>query len=145
MKVAYNDCFGGFSLSPLAETEYRAKKGVILTWYKGVGSYPYKSYKKIADVSALSERDYSSFDLIASNADLGDEVKEIPNDSFFYESWYGDKDRSDPDLIEVIERLGEKANGSFARLAIKEIPDGVRFEITEYDGSEDVVPPRTNW
>ena len=143
MKVAYNACFGGFSLSPLAETEYRKKKGIELTWYEGVGSYPYKSYKKVPCVSELSEEGRGVFSLAASKVDLGDVVQKIP-ESYFYEP-LNDEDRADPDLIEVIERLGEKANGACAELAIKEIPDGAQFEITNYDGQEDVVPPRMSW
>ena len=142
MKVAYNACFGGFGLSPLAENEYRKKKGIDLFWYHGVGGYPYQSYEKIKDLSGIKE---IGFALKVSTKDLGDLVSEIPNEHFFYESWYDRENRNDPDLIEIIERLGEKANGFFAKLAIKEIPDGVDFEITEYDGFEDVVPPRTTW
>jgi hypothetical protein len=54
-------------------------------------------------------------------------------------------DRADPDLIKVIEDLGDEANGSFADLQIKEIPDGASFEIDEYDGNESVEPPRQSW
>lgn len=145
MKVAYNACYGGFSLSPLAETEYRAKKGMALTWYEGVGGYPYKSYNKVNDISSVPKAGQSSLSLNASNKDLGDNIKEIPADNYFYESWYGDKGRSDPDLIEIIERLGDKANGYCAKLAIEEIPDGEEYEITEYDGFEGVEPPRQSW
>lgn len=144
MKVAYNNCFGGFSLSPLAETEYRKKKGISLFWYRGEGSYPYASYTRIDDVTTIPART-SITRLAPSIKDLGASVSEIPNDCYFYESWHEDENRSDPDLIEVIERLGDKANGACAELAIKEIPDGASFEITEYDGSEDVVPPRMSW
>jgi hypothetical protein len=144
MKVAYNNCFGGFSLSSLAETEYRKKKGITLTWYEGLGDFPYKSFRKIQDIAELTEKK-NVFSLGASNTDLGDKVEKIPDDNYFYESWCGDENRADPDLIEVIERLGEKANGFCASLAIKEIPDGAQFEITEYDGNEDVVPPRMSW
>ena len=85
MKVAYNNCFGGFSLSPLAETEYRAKKGIKLTWYKGVGDYPYESYVRVDDIQNLGEKGLSAFSLNASIADLGDEVEKIPEDKYFYE------------------------------------------------------------
>tara|TARA_R110000772_G_scaffold31913_2_gene78485 strand:+ start:543 stop:866 length:324 start_codon:yes stop_codon:yes gene_type:complete len=54
-------------------------------------------------------------------------------------------DRSDKDLISVIELLGNKANGMCADLQIEEIPDGASFEITEYDGFEGVEPPRQSW
>ena len=145
MKVAYNNCFGGFNLSPLAETEYRKKKGITLTWYEGLGDFPYKSFRKIQDIAELTEKNKSAYLLVASNIDLGDKVEKIPDDNYFYESWGEDENRADPDLIEVIERLGEKANGFCASLAIKEIPDGAQFEITEYDGNEDVVPPRMSW
>jgi len=144
MKVAYNACFGGFSLSPLAEAEYQKKKGVDLTWYKGVGSYPYSSYDKV-DTEGLSEVGLSAFSLSASNKDLGDKVSKIPDENTFYDSWYGTENRSDQDLIDVIEKLGDKANGDCASLAIEEIPDGAEFEIEEYDGNESVVPPRQTW
>jgi hypothetical protein len=145
MKVAFNGCFGGFSLSPLAETEYRKKKGITLTWYEGVGDYPYESYVKVADVSALSERGRSIFSLSAAIEDLGDRITKIPEGSAFYESWYGSENRSDPDLIAVIESLGDASSGVHANLMIKEIPDGAEFEIDEYDGNETVVPPRQVW
>lgn len=56
-----------------------------------------------------------------------------------------DESREDETLIAVIEQLGDKANGNCSNLAIKEIPDGAEYEITEYDGFEDVEPPRKSW
>lgn len=60
---------------------------------------------------------------------------------------YGGRDveRNDPALIEVVERLGRRANGSFADLKIVEIPDGVEWEIDEYDGSERVAEKHRTW
>ena len=37
MKVAYNTCYGGFGLSPLAATQFAKKKGINLTWYIQTG------------------------------------------------------------------------------------------------------------
>ena len=145
MKVAYNNCYGGFGLSPLAETEYSKKKGITLTWYEGIGGYPYKAYRKVTDISGLHGHGLRPIALMPSNTDLGDTLTEIPSANLVYRLWRDDENRADPDLIEVIERLGDKADGCFASLAIKEVPDGSEFEITEYDGNEDVVPPRMSW
>ena len=49
--------------------------------------------------------------------------------------------RHDPLLLEVIDRLGEKANGKYCRIKITEIPDEYAscYQIKEYDGMERVV------
>lgn len=44
--------------------------------------------------------------------------------------------RWDPDLVSVVEELGEEANDSCAELVIVEVPMGKKFIIDEYDGSE---------
>ena len=51
-----------------------------------------------------------------------------------------DLKRHDPFLVEVVEELGEKANGSCAKLKIEQIPKEYEnfYEITEYDGAESV-------
>jgi len=49
-----------------------------------------------------------------------------------------DVKRSDPDLVYVVETLGEKANGSFAELAIEEFPVGTLYRVNEYDGLESI-------
>jgi hypothetical protein len=48
-------------------------------------------------------------------------------------------------LIEVIEELGDAANGDCAELAIVEIPDDVEWEISEYDGREHVAEKHRTW
>lgn len=59
---------------------------------------------------------------------------------------YSDHDRrTDPKLIECIETLGKKANGSYSELAVVEIPDDVEYEITEYDGAEQVKEVHRIW
>ena len=135
MKVAYNNCFGGFGLSCLALTEYAKKKGITLHWYNSEGFNPtvYKKVNKIPEQNRFSET--------AFTCDIGESATEYPKGSYYYP----DFDRADKDLIEVIEELGVKANGMCASLAIKEIPDGAEYEITEYDGNEDVEPPRQTW
>ena len=49
-------------------------------------------------------------------------------------------DRNDPKLIEVVETLGDEANGNYARLRVVNIPDDVTdWELDEYDGAEKVL------
>jgi hypothetical protein len=47
--------------------------------------------------------------------------------------------RDDPILVQVVEELGEAANGDCAELYIVEIPAGTRYRIDEYDGNERVM------
>jgi len=55
--------------------------------------------------------------------------------------WWDEKDlsRSDPILVQVVEELGEEANGMYARLEIEELPAGTLYRIDEYDGLETVA------
>jgi hypothetical protein len=49
---------------------------------------------------------------------------------------YADVPRADPVLVQVVEELGERANGQFAELSIIDLPSGTLYRITEYDGYE---------
>lgn len=53
--------------------------------------------------------------------------------------------RTDPLLIECVEALGSLANGSHAELAIVEIPDGIQWQLEEYDGSEHIAKAHRTW
>ena len=55
------------------------------------------------------------------------------------------QDRSDPDLIEAIEYLGEQAFGWCAVLKVVEVPDDVEWHISEYDGLEHVAEDHRTW
>lgn len=142
MKVAYNGCFGGFGLSNAALTEFAKKKGLTLTWYKRVG-YSHEGKELYRRVVGIPAGD--GFRMHPLTKDAGEEITELPNDDFYCQDFCGNESRCDKDLIDVIESMGDEANGMCASLCIAEIPDGVDFEITEYDGSESVVPPRQVW
>jgi hypothetical protein len=49
-----------------------------------------------------------------------------------------DLDRTDPILIQVVEELGNRADGDFADLIIVELPKGTLYRIYEYDGFESI-------
>lgn len=49
-------------------------------------------------------------------------------------------DRDDPDLIEVIETLGDEASGKYGKIRVAEIPDeATDWRIDEYDGLETLL------
>ena len=49
------------------------------------------------------------------------------------------EERDDPVLIQVIEKLGKKANGRCAQIKIEDVPKGALWRIDEYDGNESVM------
>lgn len=51
-----------------------------------------------------------------------------------------DEDRCAPELIACVRELGDRANGSCAKLQIVELSEEVTdWEIDEYDGAESVI------
>jgi hypothetical protein len=50
-----------------------------------------------------------------------------------------DLSRTDPILIQVVEELGDKANGSHAKLSMIALPAGTKYRLEEYDGFETVM------
>jgi hypothetical protein len=56
-----------------------------------------------------------------------------------------DFERDDPALIQTIIELGDACTDSLADLKIVEIPDGVEWQIEEYDGIEWVAEKHRTW
>jgi hypothetical protein len=54
-------------------------------------------------------------------------------------------ERNDPVLVQIVEELGEEANGLYSSLKIVEIPDDVKWYIGEYDGMESVHEEHRIW
>ena len=63
------------------------------------------------------------------------------------ENYFEDREipRNDPDLVSVVEDLGESANGFAANLKIVEIPEDVDWCIEENDGREWVAEKHRTW
>jgi hypothetical protein len=53
--------------------------------------------------------------------------------------------RDDPDLVAVVEELGNLANSRYSELKVVELPDDVNWEIDEYDGMEHVAEVHRIW
>ena len=72
-------------------------------------------------------------------------ISELGKRGVSVDSWGRDIARDDKDLVEVVEKLGTRADGAFARLEVIEIPDGVLWQIEEYDGWEWVAEQHRVW
>ena len=70
--------------------------------------------------------------------ELSDEANKMLNGFTVDQYGYNDYSmRSDSDLIEVVEKLGDKANGTYSELKVVEVPDNITdWMITDYDGLE---------
>ena len=53
-------------------------------------------------------------------------------------------DRTNPKLVECVEKLGEEA-GYDTKLKVVEIPNDIEWEIMEYDGNEWVAEKHRIW
>ncbi len=56
-----------------------------------------------------------------------------------------DINRDDPNLVRVVEQLGEKSFGQYAKLEVVEIPDDIEWSIREYDGYETIEEAHRSW
>lgn len=158
MKIVINRCFGGFSLSPLALKRLSELKGrpcYFFSWDRWNDDYI-----EIPDLIEVRETpeyfNLTAFDIQNPNELLGRKPKWTPetmDQTLAYNGLFSShyitsrpEDRDDPDLVRVVEELGSKeASGECARLAIVEIPNNVRWEIDDHDGSEKVVEKHQSW
>ena len=132
MKVVINNDYGGFSLS-----------------YEGVKRYAelcgFNVYPFVTDFSTHTSTPWDTkgeepLFLSYSKTPLIDGKHN--NEDYFSER---NIERDDPNLVKVVEELGEKANGRCASLTIVEIPDGIKWQIEEYDGSEWISEKHRTW
>lgn len=63
-----------------------------------------------------------------------------------YDIYHRDIPRDDKRLVSLVEEHGsELMSGPCATLAVVEIPDGVEWQIEEYDGSEWIAEKHRVW
>ena len=134
-KIVINNCYGGFSLSEKGLTRYLELKGKNAFFYKY--NFDSRKYTKVP-------RGKDDFFSTCFTKDYGNIVSdlEVNKDDLFSAR---EINRDDPDLIRVVEELGEEANGHNASLKIIEIPSDVKWIIEEYDGSEWVAEEHRTW
>ena len=78
-------------------------------------------------------------------AELGcKEAQKCIQDKLFYGNLY-ETERNDSRLAQVVEELGENANGDHAELEIIDIPDDITQYIDDYDGRESIHEEHRSW
>lgn len=155
MKVVINSCFGGFGLSALATkrlAELNGRECYFFTCRQSDGSLDLHKLLPITLEKAEKEFIWHAYDIPNPGEALPDNSNwhEMPLEERKASNRHSIEhrrglDRHDPKLIQVIEELGDKANGKHAQLTIIEIPDGVDYEIDEYDGSEHIAEKHRTW
>ena len=141
MKLVINKCFGGFSLSMLAQKEYLKLKGKKAFFYKQTKFKFNGGIDEYTRIDDLSEKDIFAH---TYTKDFGKTFTPAKGNEKYY-WYYGNIERTDKDLIAVVEKLKEKASGQCGQLEIVEIPDDVSYEITDYDGIERVEETHRSW
>lgn len=137
MKIVINRCFGGFGLSDKAMHRYAELKGIKL--YPEKDKFGLTTYYTVPEGERVKE-------LPGRWMDHSEEDRKAYNEAYSSQYIYSrDIARSDEHLVQVVEELGDSASGDFAKLAIVEIPDGVEWEISEYDGNEHVAQKHATW
>lgn len=132
-KIAYNACYGGFSLSHEAHLRYAEIKGIRLYPEKGkFNSWTYWTVPPEQRDGILSDEAFMR------EADF--EERKASNEIYAAKTLADLRgaSRHDPVLIQVIEEMGDAANGAYAELTIYEMASGTLYRIDEYDGMESV-------
>lgn len=136
-RIVVNRCFGGFGLSTEAVKWLIAHKSELIRtrsfseYYgsKKLDEYERQNWKSVGDGFYTTQHECILYDEKCTTVwSLNYDLK-----------------RTHPDLIAVVEALGEGVNGQFAKLEIVEIPNGIEWEINDYDGSETIEEKHRSW
>ena len=145
MKIAINGCFGGFGLSTAAYEK-------LIEW--GVPVRKYIEQRRDPETGRYLEEPLNDGEIIfdreltpRGESTISDLYYKYPNSSMSRRYWdcWTRENRTHPLVIRVIEELGKAADGACAQLKIVEIPDGVDYEINEYDGLEHIAEKHRTW
>lgn len=133
-KIVYNACYGGFGLSHEAVMRYAELEGIKLYFNKQYSSYHYY---------LIPVEEYNRIRAVEQAKPVGSGRFKECNDAYFSVCSI---ERTDPILVQVVEELGERANGNYAKLMIADIPAGTLYRVEEYDGYESImVQDDYNW
>ncbi len=151
MKLVINKCYGGFSLSARATARLAELKGKQAFFFVNDLADRTRRQVPIEEVRGMFWTAYTvpnppAHPTAQQWADMATEERQASNAATEAVSIdVRPETRADPDLVRVVEELGDAANGDCAKLRVIEIPDGVSWEIDEYDGMESVAEKHRSW
>lgn len=136
--VVINRCFGGFGLSYKASLRYAELAGC-------------KLYAFVTGRDKKGNYDFNCNCMEPYSEEIGGDV--LMSIHYFIEETPTNKSswsdhniaRNDSILVQVVQELGESANGKCAELHVVKIPDDVEYEIDEYDGLETIHEVHRSW
>ncbi len=129
-KVVYNAKYGGFSLSREACQRYWELQGKEV-WIEDGDFMNMFTVWLVPPKERVKQKNWSS---------MTTDERIAYNRKYNEQTWYDrNVSRHDPILVQVVEELGDKANGMCAKLAIEEVSGPYRID--EYDGFETVKEP----
>ena len=143
MKVVINECYGGFGLSKEACQRYFDLKGpqVWIEEDKRFSALDMFTVWLVSPEERLEIKEGEAYHKMSRDERIDYNWK------YSQQTWYRDNNltRNDPILVQVVEEMGDKAWGRYAKLAIVEIPDDVQWIIEENDGMEWVAEKHRTW
>ena len=146
MKVVINTCYGGFGLSDAAY-EKLIEYGVPVRAHVEQDRDP--ATRLYLPQPANEGEVIFDRSLDTRDCEYGRMNKALQTLSGRYWDMWIEKNRSHPLLVRVVEEIGAGhrtgASGKHAHLKVVEIPDGIEWEIDEYDGLEKVCELHRTW
>lgn len=129
MKLVINKCYGGFNLSWAAIKRHAELKG--------------RSVQRFA--WELKGDDFVERPMADDEPEVIFETYRLSGMSDTEHFSPRGIARDDPDLVRVVEELGEAADSRLSALKVVEIPDGVEWDVEEYDGMEHIAERHRTW
>lgn len=145
MKVVINRCFGGFVLSDAAYLKLHEWGVPIQKYIKQerdpvTGLYPRQS---VNDGEVIFDRELTPADESSLSA-IYHKFKGVRGNNRYWDDWTRDN-RTHPLVVRVVDELGAAADGDCSELAVVTIPDGIEWDIDEYDGREKIAEKHREW
>lgn len=152
MKIVVNKCFGGYGISikalmRLIELNSATIESFTPKEYYGGNN---KKYRKANEWEGKWDDDFKKrFTHLSGDWYAHSQYDLVYNkkDGLLYSdrSRHNDSMRSNKTLVAVVEELGNEASANLAELVVVHVPDGVVFDIDDYDGIETVREKHRSW